>query len=367
VTSLRLENAPLTFGVFDQIEYDGRPAGETYEDHLRLMELADRAGFYCYHVSEHHGTPLSLSTSPSLILAAASQPTERIRLAPLVYTLPYYNPYRLANEICMLDQLSGGRIELGLGRGISPIEGKFFGVTSLEDSRAIYRESFDILLKAFTSDTLDFKGEYYSYSDLPLWVHTVQKPYPPLWFPSSNEESIPFTAGQGLNTVLNNTFATTRIKALVEQYHETWEAHRNDEGRMNAHVGLPKVGLSVKVFVGPTDEQAERSARSAFKTWGEHINYLYSRAGTPRADDRANFEQQRANGTLLVGTAGTVAAEVSRVVEETGINYLLCSFAFGDLPPEDALLSMERFAEEVLPHGTQPADGKPSHATPEAR
>ena len=77
-------SAPLSFGIFDQVEWEDRPAGEVFEEHLRLVEHADDAGFYCYHVREHHGPSLSLDTSPGILLAAASQRTQRIRLGPLV-------------------------------------------------------------------------------------------------------------------------------------------------------------------------------------------------------------------------------------------------------------------------------------------
>ena len=84
MTASQSGSAPLSFGIFDQVEWEDRPAGEVFEEHLRLVEYADDAGFYCYHVSEHHGTSLSLDTSPGILLAAASQRTKRIRLGPLV-------------------------------------------------------------------------------------------------------------------------------------------------------------------------------------------------------------------------------------------------------------------------------------------
>ena len=344
-----MEESPLEFGIFDQIESDGRPPGEIYEEHLRLVEQADRAGFHGYHLSEHHGTPLSLSPSPSLILASAAQRTEHIRLGVLVYGLPYHDPYRLANEIGMLDHLSGGRLELGVGRGVSPIEAKYFGIQEVEDARAIYRETLDILRAAFTSDVLNFEGKYHSYSDVPLWVRPVQSPYPPLWFPSSNEQSIPFTAQHGLNTVLNNYFSRERTQGLVSMYKELWEEHQNDPDRMNAHVATPKIGWAVKVVMAPTDAEAERIARPAFETWLKHINWLYKRAGIDRTIERGDYGEQRENGSLLVGSPQTVAQEAGETVAATGINYLLCSFAFGALPYEPASTSMTLFAEHVMP------------------
>jgi len=346
---------PLTIGLFDQVEWEeGRPASEVLEEHLALIEYADSAGFYCYHLSEHHGSPLSLTPSPNLMLAAASQRTRQIRLASLVQTLTYYDPMRLAEEINMLDHMSNGRLELGVGRGISALEATFFNVTSIEDSRAIYRENFDALLGALTAkDTFSFQGKYHSYSAVPVWMHPVQRPYPPLWFPSSNEQSIPFTAGNGFNTVLNNYFTREQTRVLVDQYAEVFDEHKDDADRLNAHVATPKVGWAVKVVVAPTDKQAEDTARKAFAIWEEHITYLERRAGVPQRAERGDYDHHRANGSLLVGSPERVAQEMSVTIDETGVNYLLCSLAFGNLPNAGVVQSMELFAEHVMPHFLQ--------------
>src|SRR5680860_170185 len=123
-----LATEPVRFSLFDWLDESGRGIGETYEERLRMLEYADEAGFYAYHLAEHHGTELSTVPSPNLFLSAVAQRTQRLRLGPLGYVLPTYNPLRLMEEICMLDQLSNGRLEIGFGRGSSPHEGALFGV-----------------------------------------------------------------------------------------------------------------------------------------------------------------------------------------------------------------------------------------------
>jgi alkanesulfonate monooxygenase SsuD/methylene tetrahydromethanopterin reductase-like flavin-dependent oxidoreductase (luciferase family) len=115
-------------GIFDWLEHREAPLDQIFEERLQMLEYGDDLGFYAYHVAEHQGTPLSLDSSPAVFLAAASQRTSRLRLVPTVFVLPWYNPFRLYNEICMLDQLSHGRLEVGLGSGTSPIESTYFGV-----------------------------------------------------------------------------------------------------------------------------------------------------------------------------------------------------------------------------------------------
>src|SRR5277367_3575887 len=107
----------VKFGVFDHIDRNGAPLESQYEDRLCIIEACDAAGFTSYHLAEHHGTPLGMAPSPGIFLSAVAQRTRRIRFGPLVYLLPLYHPLRLAEEIAMLDRLSNGRFNVGIGRG----------------------------------------------------------------------------------------------------------------------------------------------------------------------------------------------------------------------------------------------------------
>src|SRR5207302_2892444 len=127
--------------------------GDYYEARLRLIEAYDRLGFYGYHVAEHHSTPLGMAPSPSVFLAAVAQRTRRLRFGPLVYALPLYHPLRMIEEICMLDQMSGGRLEIGFGRCSSPNELIYYG-QSPEEAQAVYAEALDLIVPGLTSRTL---------------------------------------------------------------------------------------------------------------------------------------------------------------------------------------------------------------------
>ena len=337
---------PLEFGVFDWIEWSDRPAGEIFEHKLKIAEAADRAGFYGWHIAEHQGTPLSIDGSPSLVLAAAIQRTKRLRLGALTFCLPWYNPFRFYNEICMLDQMSGGRIELGVGRGVSPIESSYFGMKSIDESRERYRETLDIFFAACGTRVLDHEGKYHSYKDLELQIHPKQKPYPPLWFPSSDRNSIEFTAKHGYHTVLNTGAA--EAGRLYAQYREVWAKHRDDPGRHNAHVRAPKLGKSQHVFVADSDTEAKKIGDAAYQVWSEHLTHLTRKHGKP---DLLNVSPQSpaAVTRLVAGSPTTVTRELAQIVRESGINYLLLVFSFGDLAPEHAMRSMELFVGQVMP------------------
>ena len=312
-----------------------------------MMEFADEAGFYAYHLAEHQGTPLSLDTSPSLLLAAASQRTARLRLGALVFCLPWYDPLRLYNEICMLDQLSKGRLDVGIGRGVSPIESAYYGVTSSEQAREMAAEALQVLMQGFREGKLDFEGKHYQYRDVELWNRPYQQPYPPLWYPTSNIESIPYVASQGFNT--SHNFAPNDVaRPFVERYKEEWLAHKDDPDRLNAHVATPLISNTRHIYIASTDAQALDEAREAFDVWSHHISYLSGRF-SDRPRDSLALEKRMANGTALIGSPETVRAAVQAMVDETGINYFLGVFNFGNLPQDRVLHSLRLFAGEVMP------------------
>jgi alkanesulfonate monooxygenase SsuD/methylene tetrahydromethanopterin reductase-like flavin-dependent oxidoreductase (luciferase family) len=116
----------ICFCVFDHLDDAGSSLRQQYTERLQIAVACDRAGFRAYHVAEHHGTPHGRAGSPNLFLSAVAQRTKRLRLGPLVMLLNLYHPLRAFEEICMLDQLSGGRLDLGIGRGAVSLELSFF-------------------------------------------------------------------------------------------------------------------------------------------------------------------------------------------------------------------------------------------------
>ena len=171
----------MKFGVFDHLDRGALPLKDFYEERLKLIEAYDRAGFYAYHVAEHHSTPLGMAPSPSVFLAAVAQRTRRLRFGPLVYALPLHHPLRLIEEICMLDQISGGRLEIGFGRGSSPAEIALYGQNPA-DAQRIYAEALDLILQGLSQRTLNFQGDFFSFDNVPMELEPLQKPHPPVWY-----------------------------------------------------------------------------------------------------------------------------------------------------------------------------------------
>src|SRR3954464_13314383 len=225
----------MQFGIFDQNDRGPYQPAEQYENRLRLIEFYDSAGFRTYHMSEHHSTPLSLTPSPSVFLAAVAQRTRRIRLGPLVYVLPAHHPLRLAEEICMLDHLSRGRLEVGIGRGASPYELGMLNV-DVAETKAMFDEALAIILMGLTTGRVDYTGRYYTFKDVRLPTRPYQQPYPPLWYPTSNPASMPWVARHGFSTLFTYTSRELDEQSrMIVTYEHELAARRDRESALNRH------------------------------------------------------------------------------------------------------------------------------------
>jgi len=340
------------FGLFDWIDRRDAPIGRIYEERLQLLEYADTAPFVCYHLAEHHATPLGLAPSPALFLSSAAQRTRRIRLGPLVYLLPLYEPLRLIEEVAMLDQLAGGRLELGVGRGVSPYELGYHHVDPAE-SRAIFRESLDVLTRGLTHERLTYHGTYLNYDDVPMVLHTQQQPYPPLWYATSTIESIPFAAEQGMN--LMRLGPASAMAEGSRRYWQVWEEHRHDAGRLGANIARPRLGMNRQILIAPSDEQALAEAASAFESWWQSFDYLWQLHGDSTYARRGGFATQREQETIIAGSPATVREIIARAFAQSGCTYITLCFTWGSITHEQALRSMKLFVEEVMPAFATPA------------
>ena len=190
------DGAAVQFGIFDWIDRNQLSLPDLYEQRLQCLEYADEAGFYCYHLAEHQATQLGMAPSPSIFLSAAIQRTHRLRLGPLVYLLPLYNPLRLIQEICMLDNMSAADWKLASAVGLLPYELAFYQITP-QQARAMFREALDILTTGLTSGEVSYGSKYYSFQSVRLHIEPFQRPYPPLWYPTDNINSIRWLASGG--------------------------------------------------------------------------------------------------------------------------------------------------------------------------
>lgn len=338
--------AQAAFGMFDWIDRSKVAVNQLYEERLQLVEAADAAGFFCYHLAEHHATPLGMAPSPALFLTAAAQRTKQIRLGPLVYLLPLYHPLRLIEEVCMLDHLSGGRLELGIGRGVSPYEIGYFGVDAAQ-TRTIFDETVAILVAGMTHERLTFAGQHYQYRDVPMEIHPLQQPYPPLWYPTHNPESVEYVAKHGYNFAAIGPAA--HVRQLVDTYWTLRNAHTQDPGRLNGHVTEPRVGVMRQVFVADTDAEAQAATHAAHDDWYHSITKLWHDHNDHSVDGLFAWEPAVQSQTIIFGSPTRVREQMAQLLEITGCNYVICSFAWGSFSHKQALHSLRLFTEEVMP------------------
>ena len=279
----------MKFGVFDHMDDAGVPLGQLYADRLALAEAYDRAGIYGYHLAEHHSTPLGCAASPGLFLAAMAQRTKTLRFGPLVYLLPFYHPLRLIEEICMLDQMSGGRFQLGVGRGVSPFETQAYGLDFAQTGE-IYHEAFQLILKGLASDELTFEGKHYQFRNVPMILRPVQRPHPPLWYGTTIPENADWPAANDVNIVSIALRPTVRV--ITDRY----RAVRARLGK-NPQETFRSWGSPATWWWPTPTRQARAIARRAYPRWRNSFRWLFA-APRRRAADRGDLSRRvrRARG-----------------------------------------------------------------------
>jgi alkanesulfonate monooxygenase SsuD/methylene tetrahydromethanopterin reductase-like flavin-dependent oxidoreductase (luciferase family) len=339
----------MQFGVFDHMEQPtpsvdagvGDGLGALYEDRLQLLEFAEDAGFARYHKAEHHFTVLDSAPSAMVFFAAASQRTKRIRLGSLASLLPFYNPLRLIEEICAVDHLTGGRLDVGAGKGISPIEHAIWG-NDPEAAVARTREVLGILRAGLSTSRLSHAGDGFVFQDAPLVMAPVQKPHPPIWWPGNAE----FAGAHRLNTVVAGPQAA--VKAQVARYRELVAACEDD---WNPGVRMPVVGAMRHIFVGPSRRAALERAREAWRAYDLNLASLWRARGvTPVGSPTFDGDLDRALAANLVvaGAADDVVAHVRSLRDEARLDYFVGAFAWGDLTRDEYMASMALFADAVI-------------------
>lgn len=327
----------MQFGIFDHIDANGMAIGEQYAQRLRLVELYEKLGFYCYHLTEHHATNLGMASSPSVFLAAASQHTRTIKLGTLVYLLPLHHPVRLLEEIGMLDQLTGGRFQLGVGRGGQPAEHSRFGLAE-EDLGPMFEEALTILMEGLAGELKAHKSTYYDLPDVPLRIRPVQKPHPPIWYGTASSHRNAWAAEHDVNLLC--LIPNARSREVFDDYREQLAARGKAE---------PFIGLARQLIVAPTDAEAERIAERAWKPFVKSFNWLVEHLGRPAFPIAQTFAGAVEMGLAFAGSPASVRDFVARARDEAGANYLALEIAFGDIGEEEAGQTAELFAREVRP------------------
>ena len=352
--------AKLKFGLWDGFEAQELASAPTpadvYERHISEVQMAEELGYEYYFIIEHQNTPIGHITSPSVYLSAVAQRTTKIRLGTMVNLLPYHSPIRLAQDAAMLDQLSRGRLEFGTGRGGSEHEFKRWGLP-FHDRTGMAHEALEIIIKAWTEDTVSHDGEFWKLQEALPVPKPYQKPHPPIWVACHSPETIEYAARNNYNAAQNLDIDSV-IAEKFELYRRVWKECN--------HTGpMPSTFLVRVVHVAETDEVAKQEveaslrfpyflqAHPALSTDVAHQR----REATPTTQelDRvframiADPDFWTENGLALVGSPETVRRKLEEQRALIGYDIFCANHRVGPMPTDVSLKSIKLFGEEVMP------------------
>jgi alkanesulfonate monooxygenase SsuD/methylene tetrahydromethanopterin reductase-like flavin-dependent oxidoreductase (luciferase family) len=342
----------MKIGLFDHIEHGERPLAQLFDERLEFIQAADAAGFYCLHLAEHHQTPLNMVPVPGVFLGAVARATKRIPLGPRVYLLPLYSPLRMIDEICMHDHLSNGRMEVGVGRGVSPFEFRYNKVEH-DQSRDIFIDAYKCISAGLVTDQLSYDGPHYKYENVPIALRPLQQPYPAFWYGSSGAEGSAWAGEHGLHfvTLGPNGFA----KDNIDTFKAAFAKHGKAASPKPEFPGGVAIGVQRHIFVDETDAAAKAWAKPAMEVHLKHINWLRTKHGQAGAATRMknvrgqNYEECVEEGTVIAGSPATVLAAIERQHAEVGFNYLLTYLFLGTMSFADAQRSLQLVTGVGLP------------------
>ena len=334
-----------------------------YEQLWRELELADQVGFDYGFAVEHHFTPKeSWMSSPNLFAVAAGARTKNIRLGAMGYVVPLHDPVRLLEEIAIVDQMLGGRLDVGLVPGIQDSYFKHFKA-NFADRRSITQEFATFLKQAYSKGSpISFAGEHIQCAEMELSVAPTQRPYPPLWMESRDPPTLEFCAKEGLNTGYFLLFPRNVAHERYAPYIAGWKAH--------GWPGKPKIAYSTVVYVDESDEKAmavaAKDAGAAYrgffsttddaaeirKKQHETADYFRSR-GEPGAADiilnMLDIDYLLEHDLVLIGSPDTVADKLRAWAKQGAFNTFFGEFNFGEMAEVDLMRSIRLFGTEVIP------------------
>ena len=319
----------MKFGILQFFSWPERrfPLPSVYARALQRIEIMDRSGYDAVWLTEHHFNDYSVCPSIPVMGAYAAARTQRLRIGTGVTLAAFYHPLRLAEEIALLDILSGGRVNWGAGRGFDPKEFQTFGVP-LEQSQARFREAVDVVLQAWTNERITYHGECFSFNDVEVLPKPLQKPHPPMWVACGSMDALQWAASKGYSPLVG-PHSTCRDMGLH------WEFYRD---RLEAH-GYSMAGRDVPMArllaIAPSDAEAAEIAREGAK-WllKTYVNRdILGAHGDP--------VQHYIDSVVIHGTPERVIGQIARLREEIHLDYLI-----GAPLSHGTFIS---FTDEVLP------------------
>ena len=338
----------------------GLTHAEVVHRELEQMEWTEELGFDAIWLTEHHFIDYGLSVDPATLASAAASRTRRIRIGLAAAILPFHHPLRLAEQMALIDIISRGRLDVGVGRGNRPAEFTGYHIPQ-QESRERFDEAVDIMLRAWTEDHFSHAGRFFTIEQARVIPKPWQRPHPPIYQVAASKDGIENTAARGwpmLNSVLFGPVG--QLVASRDTYVDTLRKHNRTEAEI---AGLLKNwGVSRQIYVAPTDAQALAEAKDAEMWYQDSFRRFVIperiEAAHPSLQPGFRAMAERLSQvtwdrlvaeTLAFGSPDTVARHIE-TMQAMGVGQVLCWMNFGGLPQDKIRRSMELFAREVMPH-----------------
>jgi alkanesulfonate monooxygenase SsuD/methylene tetrahydromethanopterin reductase-like flavin-dependent oxidoreductase (luciferase family) len=312
-----------------------------YQQVLEQVALAEELGWECFWFTEHHfllyGGP---EPNPAVFMAAAAARTSRIRLGSAISILPLHHPIQLAEDYAMVDVLSGGRLEYGMGLGNTAVDFEVYGVPR-EESRDRFHEASEVILKAWSNERFGHEGRFWRFEDVPVYPRPTQQPHPPIWVAGASADSLGWAGRHGANVM------TVAHPLPPEAYRPGLEAWR---------AGLAEAGLTpsdrhckihLRVWVEEDRAHAREVAEDALARY-DGLS-AFGRRATPYDRAKYDFPGMLAAGRNVYGNPDDCIRAIEATLRNYEFDIFSTTFNFGGMQHDDVKRSMRLFAKEVMP------------------
>ncbi len=326
--------------------------GQFYEELTEMVRLADRSGWDRAWLSEHHFHYYGgASPNPAVLLTAWARETRQIRLGPGISLLPLHNPLHVAEDYALLDQLSGGRLDFGVGRGYLPHEFDGHRIEG-DDASGLREEAFEIITRAWAGETFSYDGAHFQFPKLNVHPLPLQNPVP-IWIACSRtRDSFDWTGRNGFHIMMNQyPISPKETQERFQWYLDAWDTAGHSPANRQAM-------MSVFMHIADTEEQAIAEARRAVQEHANLFRLLFQgdQWNEDYAGDESVFEFLAPDGDIvkmfrertLIGTADQVIERIERY-REIGFTELSFLIRTGELSHAQAMATMERFNADVMP------------------
>jgi alkanesulfonate monooxygenase SsuD/methylene tetrahydromethanopterin reductase-like flavin-dependent oxidoreductase (luciferase family) len=324
-----------------------RSSQEIFARGVELAQAAETLGFRNVWLGEHHFSTYGYLSRPTQLATYIAAKTTTLRVGTAVIVVPLHHPLLVAEEIATLDLVSGGRLDVGLGRGYQHYEFERFGL-ELEKARNRWNDSVDIIMKALEGRPFSHDGAFYQIPETVVFPQPLQKPHPPIWNVAQSPYAVEVSVRRGFN-VLTGGFGVS-IDRLAEFGQIVKRAIAEIKPSSQTQIGVQRA-----VYVAENDADARDAVEHA--RWNMRVTLSlrnhYERVENGNAiampaPDEPDTEDLL-DRYLVIGSADTVIRQIRRMQDSVGMSHFNCSFWIGDMEQARVLRSMERFAKEVMP------------------